>query len=291
MSDLTMPIYHELLWPTLEAVRNLGGSATITELNETVIAQMGFDEQQQALLHAGGPQTELEYRMAWARTNLKWIGLLENSARGVWSLTEAGRSTSPDGVLALDKERRALAAVERREKLAAAEVEAEGGEGPTDAEVGETSWKEQLLRRLLALEPSAFERLSQRLLREAGFINVTVTGKSGDGGIDAVGVYRLSLVSFPVYVQCKRYSGSVGPGAVRDFRGAMEGRGEKGLLISTGTFSRDAQAEASRDGARPVELIDGDRLCDLLREYRLGVEVRERMEYDVVVRGEFFDDV
>jgi restriction system protein len=285
-----MPIYHELLWPTLEAVSELGGSATISELNERVIERMGFDEAQQSLLHADGPQTELEYRLAWARTNLKWIGLLENSARGVWSLTESGRSATPDGVLALDKERRALAAIERRERLAEVEIDADG-DGSADDDVAEHSWKELLLRRLLALDPAAFERLSQRLLREAGFINVTVTGKSGDGGIDAVGVYRLSLVSFPVYVQCKRYSGSVGPGAVRDFRGAMEGRGEKGLLITTGTFTRDAQAEANRDGARPVELIDGDRLCDLLREYRLGVEVRERLEFDVVVRDEFFADV
>jgi restriction system protein len=70
----------------------------------------------------------------------------------------------------------------------------------------------------------------------------------------------------------------------------MAGRGEKGLLITTGSFTRDAQAEAIRDGAPPVELIDGDRLCDLLREYGLGVEVRQRVEEDVVVNPEFFDE-
>ena len=140
------------------------------------------------------------------------------------------------------------------------------------------------------LAPDGFERLAQRILREAGFINVTVTGKSGDGGIDGVGTYRLSLVSFPVYFQCKRYKGAVTPGAVRDFRGAMAGRGEKGLLITTGSFTRDAQAEASRDGAPPVELIDGDRHCDLLREFRLGVDVRQRIEEDVLVDPAFFDE-
>lgn len=127
-------------------------------------------------------------------------------------------------------------------------------------------------------------------MREAGFINVTVTGQSGDGGLDGVGVYRPSLVGFRVYFQCKRYKGTVRAGAVRDFRGAMAGRGEKGLLITTGSFTRDAQAEANRDGAPPVELVDGDGLCDLLRQYRLGVSVTQRTEEDVAVLPAFFDD-
>ena len=120
--------------------------------------------------------------------------------------------------------------------------------------------------------------------------HVTVTGKSGDGGIDGAGTYRISLVSFPIYFQCKRYKGVVTPSIVRDFRGAMAGRGEKGLLITTGSFTRDAQAEASRDGALPVELIDGDRLCDLLREYQLGVEVRQRIQEDISIDSGFFDE-
>ena len=135
-------------------------------------------------------------------------------------------------------------------------------------------WQTTLLQRLLEMSPAAFERLTQRLLREAGFREVEVLGRSGDGGLDGVGVYRLSLVSFPIYFQCKRYSGSVPSSAVRDFRGAMAGRGEKGLLVTTGTFTRGARDEASRDGAPPVQLIDGEDLCDLLQEYRLGVATR-----------------
>jgi restriction system protein len=150
-------------------------------------------------------------------------------------------------------------------------------------------WKDRLIGRLVELPPSGFERLAQRILREAGFVNVTVTGKSSDGGIDGVGVYRPSLVSFPIYFQCKRYKGAVAAGSVRDFRGAMAGRGEKGLLITTGTFTRDAQQEATRDGAPPVELIDGEQLCDLLREYGLGVTVTQRIEEDVAVEPAFFD--
>lgn len=140
----------------------------------------------------------------------------------------------------------------------------------------------------MKLSPGDFERLSQRLLREEGFINTQVTGRSGDGGIDGQGVYRLSLLSFQVFFQCKRYIGSVGAGAIRDFRGAMVGRGDKGLLITTGTFTSNAQAEATRDGAPPIDLIDGARLCELLKNHRLGVHVTTRTIEDVSIDEGFF---
>ncbi len=92
-------------------------------------------------------------------------------------------------------------------------------------------------------------------------------GRSGDGGIDGLGVYQLSLLSFPVFFQCKRYRGTVDAGAVRDFRDTMAGRGDKGLFITTGNFTAEARSEASRDGAPPIDLIDGQRLCDLLKQY------------------------
>lgn len=157
-------------------------------------------------------------------------------------------------------------------------------------DAGEASWKDALIDQLLELSPGGFERLGQRVLREAGFVNVTVTGRSGDGGIDGVGTYRLSLVSFPVYFQCKRYRGTVTAGPVRDFRGAMAERGEKGLLITTGSFTREAQSEAGRDGAPPVELIDGEGLSDLLKEFGLGVEVKQRIEEEVTVAPRFFSE-
>lgn len=129
--------------------------------------------------------------------------------------------------------------------------------------------------------PDAFERLAQRLLREAGFIKVEVTGKSGDGGIDGIGVLRLTLLSFQVLFQCKRYQGSVGAAAIRDFRGAMVGRSDKGLFITTGTFTSDAKREATRDGAPAIDLIDGDQLCDLMKQLKLGVQI-EMVEKAIV---------
>jgi restriction system protein len=224
----------------------------------------GFTEEQQAVPHGDGPQSQIEYRLAWARSYLKGMGLLDNSARGVWTLTEKGRDPSldEDKVLRLLAEHNAKARAQQKARRKAARDRA-----PADDDAGDDAtrdWKDELLEALLAMPPAGFERLAQRLLREAGFISATVMGRSGDGGIDGLGVYRLSLVSFPVYFQCKRYRGSVGPGVVRDFRGAMAGRGDKGLVITTGSFTGDAKREATRDGAPPIDLIDGDGLCELL---------------------------
>jgi restriction system protein len=139
------------------------------------------------------------------------------------------------------------------------------------------------------MPPDAFERLAQRILREAGFIKVEVTGRSGDGGIDGLGVLRVNLLSFQVLFQCKRYQGTVGSGAVRDFRGAMVGRCDKGLMITTGTFSNDAKGEATRDGAPAIDLIDGDLLCDLVKQLKLGIQIE--MVERVVVDADWFAKV
>jgi restriction system protein len=150
--------------------------------------------------------SKFEYRLAWARNNLKNIGAIENSARGVWAITDVGRGLEAEEVLARVKTWRAeynRRYHEERRQRAAADVLNEVEADDLEPEVVEPDWKEVLLERLLDMPPDAFERLAQRLLREAGFRNVEVLGKSGDGGIDGVGVYRLSLVSFPVYFQCK----------------------------------------------------------------------------------------
>lgn len=296
MAAADVPPYHELLWPTLQAVTELGGSASIGETVETVIKRQGFSDAQQAVLHNDGPETEIGYRLAWARSYLKGMGLLTNSARGIWSLTDEGTALVTDPT-ATDSRRRERV----RELWQAHLVEArkarktrpsqDAGDPDTAELPGERGWKELLLDQLMDMPPDAFERLAQRLLREADFNSVNVTGKSGDGGIDGLGVYRLGLVSFPVFFQCKRYRGSVRQAAVRDFRGAMAGRGDKGLLITTGTFTADAKKEATRDGAPPIDLIDGDRLCELLKRYDLGVRTTTRTVEDVSIDGAFFADI
>ena len=164
----------------------------------------------------------------------------------------------------------------RRQKqqaeVKADEPSAEKDESPTDESA---DWRDDLLDTLQNMPPDAFERLCQRLLRESGFIEVEVTGKSGDGGIDGYGIIRLAgMISFPVLFQCKRYSGNVGSNVVRDFRGAMAGRAEKGVILTTGGFTRDARREATRDGAVPVDLIDGQLLTDKMKSLKLGVHTK-----------------
>ena len=264
-------------------MRDLGDSGSIEEINERVLEREKFSDAQQAVLHGDGPGTEIAYRLAWARTYLKGMGLAENSQRGVWSLNEEGRSVKESEI---EPMRQKYLNENRKQRKRDAGSPAPDPSLETSAP--EQAWEDQLLDCVMKMEPAAFERLSQRLLREAGFINTRVTGKSGDGGIDGVGVYRLSLVSFPVFFQCKRYVGSVGAGAVRDFRGAMVGRGDKGLIITTGTFTADAKAEATRDGASPLDLIDGARLCLLLKDFDMGVTKKIRQVEDVSVDPAFF---
>ncbi|MGY6552020.1 MAG: restriction endonuclease [Erythrobacter sp.] len=148
-----------------------------------------------------------------------------------------------------------------------------------DAETG-------VLEILRALSPQGFEHFCKRLLRESGFCEVHVTGKVGDEGIDGYGTLEINaLVSFKVLFQCKRYKGSVGAPEVRDFRGAMLGRADKGIILTTGTFTADAKREASRDGVPPVELIDGLKLVGLMENLELGVSPRIIYEPD----HKFFD--
>jgi restriction system protein len=296
MAVADIPQYNELLWPALQAVAELGGSASIGEIVETVIKREGFSDAQQAVLHNNGPETEIGYRLAWARTYLKGMGLLANSARGVWALTDEGTALLTDPSTADEQRRERVREiwsghmVELRKARKARQSDDVGEPGAPEPST-ERSWKEQLLEQLMNMRPDAFERLARRLLREADFDSVNVTGQSGDGGIDGLGVYRLGLMSFPVFFQCKRYRGSVGPGAVRDFRGAMAGRGDKGLLITTGTFTADAKREATRDGAPPIDLIDGDRLCELLKRYDLGVRTTTRTVEDVTIDIAFYDEI
>jgi restriction system protein len=266
-SESKVPTYDKLLWPVLEAIKALGGSATNDELLDKVIELEGISAAVQNVMHTEH-QTKLGYRLAWARTYLGKAGALENPTHGVWAITEKGNALTADKVEQIPAEVRKLYKVEKGKKP-------KDHQEPEDLPLELKDWKDGLLAVLTnQLKPDAFERLAQRILRESGFVKVEVTGRSGDGGIDGVGVLRLALLSFQVYFQCKKYKGSVSPSSIRDFRGAMVGRTDKGLFITTGTFTAEAKKEATRDGAPAIDLIDGDSLCDLLKNLKLGVTTR-----------------
>ena len=272
---MAVPRYHEMFTPALQAVRELGGSCSISEMADRVSKILDLSEEDVNAIHKGN-MTQLEYRLSWARNYLKNYGLLENSARGVWALTPKGRETD---TVDSSKVRRFVRSLHRQAR-------ADRADADDDAEAN-LSWQDELIQVVQTMEPEAFERLCQRILRESGFIQVEVTGRSGDGGIDGRGVVKLgNLLSFHVIFQCKRYSGSVSASTVRDFRGAMVGRADKGLLITTGRFTRDARTEAQRDGAPPLDLIDGSSLAEMLKELKLGVST-ELVE-EVTVNAEWF---
>ena len=281
MTAPEMPTYADLLWPTLKVLKNSGGSASIQELLEHVTRDLALPDDVSDIPHGDGPQTEVGYRLAWARTNLKWVGAVDNTARGVWTITPDGRAIpSEEKVRDLVRQER-----KRRQRN---RVKPPPVVQPEDSETStESDWKEDLLAILQRLTPDAFERLCQRMLRESGFTKVEVTGRSGDGGIDGAGVLRVNLISFHVRFQCKRYAGSVTAREIRDFRGAMVGRADKGLFLTTGRFTRDADREAVRDGAPAIDLIDGLALCALLRKLKLGVTT------ELVTRSqpEFFAEI
>lgn len=247
---------------------------------EALVRRERIPDAVQAILHKDGRITRLSYRLSWAKTYLGKAGLLVNSARGVWALTDAGERVTDAALEQVPTQVRA-------ERFGGTPPRAGNGNGHSRSPVAEPEpevldWREALLRTLQSMPPDAFERLSQRLLREAGFVKVEVTGKSGDGGIDGQGVLRVNLVTFQVAFQCKRYQGSVGAPVVRDFRGAMIGRADKGLIITTGTFTQAAREELIRPGAPAIDLIDGEALCQLLKDLKLGVCVRMVEEVSVV---------
>ena len=271
-----MPTHLTLMNPTLAALRELGGSANIDELAEEVLRLMDLPDEVVEKPHGKGSQTEIEYRLAWARNYLKNYGLLENPARKVWALTAEGQSTER-----VDPKQVA--------KVVRAKFKENKEEQKEDAVPEVANWREELLEVLMSMPPDAFERLCQRLLRESGFIEVEVTGRSGDGGIDGHGIIQLAgMVSFNVIFQAKRYRSNIGASVVRDFRGAMVGRADKGLIITTAGFTRDARMEATRDGAPPIDLIRGADLVERLKDLRLGVDVTTRTVEDVVVRPDWF---
>lgn len=249
---------------------------------------MGLSDEDLAQPH-GDRGSEVAYRLAWARTYLKAVGLLDNSGRGIWSLTPLGTETSavnPQEVVRRVREQ--TVGKGRKRKAEAKTIPVDDSE--LQQEAAADRWRSELLSRVQRLSPAGFERLAQRLLREAGFVQVEVTGRSGDGGIDGIGVVRLGgLLGFPIMFQCKRYKGTVSSSAIRDFRGAVIGRADRGLMITTGTYSRDARTEATRDGALPIDLLDGEELVEKLKELRLGVNVE--MIESVSVETNWFDSL
>lgn len=285
--ETRMPNHLDLLNPLLQAIHDLGGSGTTQEINEKAVDLLDFPDEVLNVPHNAekSSRTEVEYRLAWARNYLKHYGILENSARGVWAiLPDKKHVTQVDPA----EVGRAVREMLRQRPSPEPRPLPQDQQADEEAQELEEGWKEVLHGVLTEeISPEAFERLAKRILRESGFVQVEVTGQSGDGGIDGKGIVRVAgLLSFHVIFQCKRYQGAVSASQMRDFRGAMIGRADKGLFITTGTFTREAIREATRDGAPPIDLVDGEQLADKLKE--LGLGVRAELVEQVTVDPDWF---
>lgn len=267
---MVVPKYDEMYNALLKALHELGGSASNAEIEEKTAKILNLSEKELNEIHRGN-RTKFSYRLAWTRTYLKNFDIIENSTRGIWSLTLKGSNT-----IKVNKEE-----VNNYVKNLKYDKES------IDEEIEEEEeWKIKLLEKIMDISSGSFERLCQRILRECGFEKVEVTRRTGDGGIDGHGVFKLGgLLSLHVIFQCKRWKGNVSSKEIRDFRGAMTGRTDHGLFITTGNFTRDAKDEAERDGAPKIDLIDGNSLVEKMKELKLGVQLEE----DVNIDKEFFN--
>jgi len=283
-----VPSYDEFMEPTWRILKKKG-SATLDELTVIVAEDMGLSQEQTTVLHNEGPRTEYDYRMAWARTYLKQSGISENPSRGLWVNTTKGNQMDK---IDIDQIKSVVNEYQRNKRAAKTRVEITEEEN-TDLATPEIddpdSWMDILIKHLLEVSPTGFEKLCERLLRQVGFEEVVVTKRSGDGGIDGTGKLRtMDLFTTPVAFQSKRYAphNKIGSPVVREFRGALDGRTQMGVIITTSSYSRDAVKEAERDGAFQINLINGIELCELLKQYRLGVST-ESSEI-VSIEPEFF---
>lgn len=283
------PQFVRFFGPLLDALRELGGSGRPSEVEAAIAASTNLPEEELNRVTKSG-QSRYGNQVAWARFYLVKAGLVESSGRGVWSLTEQGQHTRLNPREALDLFRQVHLLFPRggdAPRTQADDVPDEAAAPELPAPI--TGYRETLLATLKSLPPAGFERICQRLLRESDFQQVTVTGRTGDGGIDGHGVVQVNpFVSFRVLFQCKRYDTSqVTVSQVRDFRGAMAGRADKGIIITTGAFTADAKKEAVRDGVPPIELVDGEMLINLFERLELGLKPVRTFEIDLAFFEEF----
>ena len=256
--------------PTLKALDELGGSGSNEEIYNRVLMITHLSTEIIDEMH-NFTMTEVEYRLFWARTYLKNFGAIESSKHKVWALTTKGAKMLKENN------------IDPKEIHSFTSKKGGKPNGSPEDDVTATealNWREKITEILQGLDPYAFERLAQRLLRECGFSDVQVTKRSGDGGIDGTGKLRIQgIFSFNVAFQCKRYKGQVGAAAIRDFRGSLGTNIEKGVLITTGAFTKAAKEEASSEGKRLIDLMDGEELINKLAEY--GIGLNEVISYEV----------
>ena len=291
MENLKFPQHFRFIIPIVEVLNELGGSGRAGEVSDLVVEKLNIPEEEIAVtIKSGG--SRIKNQIQWARLLLVKTGYLDSSQRGVWTLTEKGMNanlTDQDLLNLYDLRKEWVKEMRKAKSEAVNEKLSHTDETDSEDEViQDIDYKIALLEQLKSLSPNGFERICQRLLRESGFEQVKVTGRSGDGGIDGIGLLQVNpFVSFKVIFQCKRYQGAVSPSQVRDFRGAMQGRADKGIIMTTGTITSEAKKEARRDGVPPIEIVDGEKLVEMFEHVELGLKPTKTYEIDEKFFEEF----
>lgn len=277
-SSIIVPGYPALIEATFAALKALGGSGKNNEINDKASELLSLSDEVLSVPHLNSSSlSEVNYRLAWARTLLKNRGAVENSSRSVWAITPAFSEVEKIDGVDVEKNYHKPSSDEAAPTVSdEQQMEDAGVEVPDEVK----PWRKKLYKVLTEMNPYSFEKLTQRLLRECGFDDVKVTKKSGDGGIDGTGKLKINgIFSFNIAFQCKRYQGSVGAPDIRDFRGSLTTDIEKGLFITTGSFSRQAIEEASNPGKKQIDLINGEDFISKLAEY--GIGVKEIKDYEI----------
>ncbi len=272
----------------LDALHALGGSAESRDVSAWIANAAKLPDEERERRNRNGI-LRFENQVHWARQYLVWEGLLDSSRRGVWTLSSAGAKaglTEEQGQELVRRQARLRSNRQTKAPKPDSKLETEITDVGAEVETPELAEESKLLDVLQSLSPEGFERLCKRLLHEYGLEKVAVTGKSHDGGIDGMGLLRLNpFVTMKVLFQCKRVRKSVSRAQVGDFRNAVMGRADKGILLTTGWFSSEAEKEANREGVLPIELVDGERLVELFETKQLGLRRKEVFEVD----HSFFD--
>jgi len=258
----------EYVIPILNVLKENGGYGNASEIVEKVIDRLNITDEAVNEISASG-QSVVKNRIQWARFYLAKAGLIDTEKRGIWQLTQEGfdAKLNQEQVYLLFRKVHKVFEPENKKQVLVKE------ENIDNEVVEDEEHSVALLNTLKSLKADGFEKICKRLLTELGIHDIVITGRSGDQGIDGIGLIKLNdVVNFNVVFQCKKYKEAVAPHHVRDFRGAMQGRADKGLILSTGRFTQEAKKEASRDGVPPIELIDGERLVSLFEKYQLGLK-------------------
>ncbi|MGI4729912.1 MAG: restriction endonuclease [Janthinobacterium lividum] len=274
--------------PTLDALKYLGGSGKPREVSAKIAEKLKLSDKLLSEITKTG-EGKFHNQVCWARQYLVWENYLDSSARGTWALTKAGWKVqiSIDDAKKITSKWIKFYQEARNSKKQVEEIlEIQSEQEPEKFEV---EYAPDLLEVLQRVTSNGFEQICALLLRESGFENVEVTGRSHDGGIDGFGTLEINpFVSFKVLFQCKRYKGTVSRAQVGDFRNAMLGRAEKGIIITTGIFSQDAIKEANREGAPKVELVDGEKIVKMFEKVQLGVKPKTIYEVDLTFFEPYF---